>query len=99
MTYDEAMHTECEFCGEQAQWHRMTDAGNFYCLTGGSTNNWRKGYFRNRTPAEERQWAMTRAKCNDLHKSRSLSSMKGLSDIIIQNLRRLPTPTGEQLAL
>lgn len=99
MTFDEAMHEECGFCGEQAQWHRLTDAGNFYCLTVGNTNNWRKGFFRGRTPLEEKQWAMTRAKCNELQKSKSLSSMKGLADIIIQAIRKLPEPVGEQLSL
>ena len=99
MTFDEAMHEECEYCGEAAQWHRLTDAGNFYCLQPSSANTWRRGTVRKMTPADRRQWATSKAKCNELHKSKSLSSMKGLADIIIQAIRKLPAPVGEQLSL
>jgi hypothetical protein len=32
VTFDEAMHTECKRCGQEAQHHRMTNRGHFYCL-------------------------------------------------------------------
>ena len=100
MTFDEAMHEECTFCGDEAQWHRLTDSGNFYCLqpARGSGSSWIRSNIRNRTPKDQRQWAISRAKCNDLHRS-PLSTIKGLGDIIIKVIRRLPEPIGEQLAL
>ena len=30
--YQEAMKTECRDCGDDAQNHRLTPTGNFYCL-------------------------------------------------------------------
>ena len=99
MTFDEAMHEECEFCGEAAQWHRLTNGGNFYCLLPNSSNSWRRGNISKWTPVEQKQWAISKAKCNDLKKSYSLSSMKGLADTIIKAIRKLPEPVGEQLSL
>ncbi|RLB68536.1 MAG: hypothetical protein DRH08_00685 [Deltaproteobacteria bacterium] len=30
--YQEGMRIECDVCGEQAQWHRLTLTGRLYCL-------------------------------------------------------------------
>ena len=32
MTFDECMHKQCNDCGEEAQQHRLTPAGSYYCL-------------------------------------------------------------------
>lgn len=32
MTLNDAMHLECKSCGDQAQYHRLTNSGQFYCL-------------------------------------------------------------------
>lgn len=32
MTFDEAMHAKCKRCGQEAQLHRLSPKGNFYCL-------------------------------------------------------------------
>ena len=32
MTFDETMHKQCDSCGKDAQQHRLTKAGVFYCL-------------------------------------------------------------------
>ena len=99
MTFDEAMHTECEFCGEAAQQHRMTNSGNFYCLQPSKQNTWRRSVINKMTPVERRQWATSKAKCNELHKSSSLSSMKEVAAVIIQAIRTSPEPVGEQMSL
>ena len=95
MTYDEAMHTPCGWCGEAAQWHRLTDSGNFYCLQPSSQNTWRKPVIKKLTPERQRMWAM-RAKCNELRKS-PLGKSVGL--LLVGELRGHPKPVVEQLSL
>ena len=77
MTLNEAMHAECERCGDTAMNHRMTEAGNFYCLE--FTTTWARTVYPIIT---DRRNAAMRAKCNDLKKSRSLSSMKDVAKVI-----------------
>ena len=31
--FQEGLHVQCQQCGENASQHRLTDVGNFYCLT------------------------------------------------------------------
>lgn len=97
MTFDEAMHTECDYCGEQAQFHRMTDSGNFYCLQPVGQHDWRKRYVPS---PERRQWAISIAKCNELRKS-PLSSIKAVGEAIVAALRTPvePSPIGDQMSL
>jgi hypothetical protein len=86
MTYDEAMHAPCGWCGEAAQMHRLTDSGNFYCLQPSSQNTWRRGRIKDMTPERQRMWAM-RAKCNELRKS-PLAKAVGL--LLVGELRGHP---------
>ena len=86
MTFDEAMHTRCERCGGEAQMHRMTDGGNFYCLEPkrGGFPTWRNSLVRTWDQAEQLQWAMSRAKLTDLVRS---PLPKEVGKVIAANLR------------
>ncbi len=48
--FQEGMKTECRDCGEDAQSHRLTPTGNFYCLILNDTGNSRYmgGYYGRR---------------------------------------------------
>lgn len=87
MTFDEAMHARCSLCGGEAQMHRMSDSGNFYCLEpnkpslGGS---WRSTVVRSWNQHERLQWAMSRAKLNELRRS---PIPKEVGQVIAANLR------------
>jgi hypothetical protein len=96
MTFDEAMHAECDWCGDMAMNHRLTDGGNFYCLEPGSGNPWMRNAIKQRGPKETKLWAITRAKCNDLRKS---PLPKDVGKVIVDNWRTLPSPTFEQMEM
>jgi hypothetical protein len=68
MTFDEAMHTPCGWCGQAAQMHRLTNAGNFYCLEPSRQNSYRKTLIQKMSTERQRMWAV-RVKCNELRKS------------------------------
>jgi len=89
MTFDEALHAECNFCKEPAMLHRMTDGGSFYCLSPVESQRWRKNFGTDRV----RQWAMSVAKCTELRKSRSLTDNREIGRILVENLRVPPTPS------
>ena len=61
ISFDEAMHTECDWCGEMAMNHRLTDSGNFYCLIPHG-NPYMARAIKSQGPAKQRVWASTRAK-------------------------------------
>jgi hypothetical protein len=90
MTYDEfqtVMQTECNYCKEQAQWHRLTNAGNFYCLEATTHNRYTRALVKQQTPERQRMWAIARAKCNELRKSPLPQS---LGRLIVKAVRTMP---------
>ena len=86
MTFDEAMHTRCDRCGGEAQMHRMSDGGNFYCLEPKRDHgpSWRKAVVRRWNQAEQLQWAMSRAKLTELVRA---PIPKEVGKVIAANLR------------
>ena len=97
MTLDEAMHAECERCGETAMNHRLTDAGNFYCL---EFNHLDMRWARHAYPIiTDRKNAATRANCRQLVRGRF--SMTGIAKVIKEQwLSYVGEPgSSEQLSL
>jgi len=58
--YQDGMRIECERCGEQAQWHRLTLSGAMYCLKlePESDAKYKFVRFEKVTPENERRVAM-----------------------------------------
>ena len=99
MTLLEAMHVECDWCGEDAGHHRLTDSGNFYCLEPGGQNAWMRSHIRSWSTRDARLWAMNKAKCSELRKSLSLSRQKEVAATILLHVRGItlpfPSPIGD----
>jgi len=75
------MHAECNWCGEMAMNHRLTDTGNFYCLEFNHAHN---SYMRSIYPIiRERRQAAMRAPCNKLCKAR-FPEAKAIAKVIIE---------------
>jgi len=58
--YQDAMRIECDVCGKQAQWHRLTLTGRLYCLKlePESDASYKFYRFERVTPENERRVAM-----------------------------------------
>jgi hypothetical protein len=98
MTFDESMHAVCDWCGEMAMHHRMTDSGNFYCLEPamGRSARWMRSTTKRWGVVDARLWAQNKASCSDLKKS---PLPKEVGKVIVDNWRTLPSPTFEQMEL
>jgi hypothetical protein len=80
MTFDQAMHTNCEACGKDAGHHRLTDAGNFYCLI---PSGWIAKSTAERSD-DSMLYLQNRAKCSELQKS---PLTKGVAAVILEAVR------------
>lgn len=68
MSFDDAMHTKCEACGKQAQFHRMTTNGNFYCLIP-KPFSYAAAALRQRGAEDGLLYLQNQARANELQKS------------------------------
>ena len=67
-TFQEGMKIECEKCGREAQQHRLTPSGNFYCLTvrRNSDSWWKLTRYGN--PARDEKTVAARVPVRELEK-------------------------------